>query len=65
MTRDIEIKTYLTVTKGRWEGIKGGRVFRNINKRHMDKTKGKGGSKGGRWVWLGLGGVVGGKWRQL
>ena len=40
----------------------GGRVFKNYYKGHMDKTKGEGGSKGGRWVWLGLGrgGVVGG-----
>ena len=42
---------------------KEGRVFRNNYKGHMDKTKGGGGSKGGRWVWLG--GVVGGKCRQL
>ena len=34
----------------------GRRVFRNYYKRHMDKTKGEGGSKGGRWVWLRLGG---------
>ena len=33
----------------------GGRVFRNNYKGHMDKTKGEGGSKGGRWVWLGSG----------
>ena len=37
----------------------GVRVFRNNYKGHMDKTKGVGGSKGGRWVWLGLGVVVG------
>ena len=36
----------------------GRRVFRNYYKRHMDKTKGEGGSKGGRWVWLGWWGVV-------
>ena len=30
----------------------GGRVFRNNYKGHMGKTKGGGGSKGGRWVWL-------------
>ena len=30
----------------------GRRVFRNFYKGHMDKTKGEGGSKGGRWVWL-------------
>ena len=33
-----------------WE--KGGRVFRNNLKGHMYKTKGLGGSKGGRWGWL-------------
>ena len=37
----------------------GTRVLRNYYKGHMDKTKGKGGSKGGKWDWLGLGGVVG------
>ena len=31
----------------------GGKIFRNIYKGHMDKTKGEGESKGGRWVWLG------------
>ena len=31
----------------------GRKVFRNYYKGHMDKTKGEGGSKGGRWVWLG------------
>ena len=36
----------------------GERVFRNYYKGYMDKTKGEGGSKGGRWVWLGSGGVV-------
>ena len=29
-----------------------GRVFRNYYKGHMDKTKGQGGSRGGRWVCL-------------
>ena len=33
----------------------GRRVFRNYYKGHIDKTKGEGGSKGGRWVWLELG----------
>ena len=28
-------------------------VFRNYYKGHMDKTKGEGGSRGGRWVCLG------------
>ena len=44
-------------------GGRGGRVFKNIYKRHMDKTKGvriKGGSGDG-W---GQGGVVERKWRQ-
>ena len=36
----------------RW---KGGRVFRNNYKGHMDKTK-EGGIRGGRWRWLGWGG---------
>ena len=44
----------------------GGRVFRNYYKGLMDKTKERGGSKGGREVWLGLGGFVGGgECRQL
>ena len=34
----------------------GRRVFRNYYKGHMDKTKGEGGSKGRRWVWMGWGG---------
>ena len=29
-----------------------GRVLRNYYKGHMNKTKGEGSSKGGRWVWL-------------
>ena len=47
------------------EGIVGREVFRNYYKGHMDKTKGEGGSRGGRWVWMGWGGVVGRKCRQL
>ena len=38
----------------------GRRVFRNYYKGHKDKTKGEGGSKGGRWVWLGSPGGGGG-----
>ena len=37
----------------------GGRVFMNNYKGHMDKPEGGCGSKGGRWVWLGWGGVEG------
>ena len=33
----------------------GGGVFSNYYKGYMDKTKGKGGSKGGRWVWMEVG----------
>ena len=36
-----------------------GRVFRNYYEGHMDKTGGKDGIKGGRWVWPESGGVVG------
>ena len=61
ITRDIEIKNNLTIARG--EGAVGRRVFRNYYKGHMDKTKGEGGSKGGRWVRLG--GMVGEKCRQL
>ena len=39
-------------------GGKGGRIFRNNDKGHMDKTKG-GGIRGGMWGWLGWGGVMG------
>ena len=42
MTRDIEIKNNLTVTRGevgRDNGGMGERVFRNNYKGHMDKTK--------------------------
>ena len=37
---------------GRGEGTVGGGDFRNYHKGHMDKTKGKCGSKGGKWIWL-------------
>ena len=37
----------------------GRRVFRNYYKGHMDKTKGEGGSRGGRRDWLRWGRVVG------
>ena len=37
----------------------GRRVFRNYYKGHIDKTKGEGGSRGRRWVWLvGRGGIA-------
>ena len=40
-------------------------VFRNYYKGHMEKMKGEGGGRGGRWVWLGWGGGMGRKCRQL
>ena len=43
----------------------GRRVFRVYYKEHIDKTKGDGGSKGRRWVWLGWDGGMGRKCRQL
>ena len=47
----MEIKNTLMVTTrgGVDNGERRGRVFRNYCKGHMDKTKGEGGSKGGRW----------------
>ena len=58
-------KNNLTVTRREGGGDNVGRVFKNYYKGHMDKTKGEGGSKGRRWVWLGSGEVVGRKCRQL
>ena len=53
--RDIKIKNKLTVTKGKWKGIMGGKgrsLFRNMYKGHMDKAKGGVGSRvGGRDGW--------------
>ena len=40
-------------------------VCRNYYKGHMDKTKREGGTKGGKWVWMGWRGRVGRKCRQL
>ena len=39
--------------------------YRNYYKGHMEKTKGEGGSREERWVWLGLGRGLGRKCRQL
>ena len=39
----------------------GRRVFRNYYKGHVLKISGEGGSKGGRWVWMGWGGRGGEK----
>ena len=53
ITRDIEVKDNLTRARGEGGRTVRRRVFRNYYKGHMDKTKGEGGSRGGRWVWLG------------
>ena len=39
--------------------------YRNYYKGHMDKTKGEGGSREERLVWLGWGRQMGRKCRQL
>ena len=39
--------------------------YRKYYKGHMDKTKGEGGIRGRRWVWLGWVRGVGRKCRQL
>ena len=65
ITQDIEMKNNPSIAKVEWALTVGRRVFRNYNKGHMDQTKGVGGSKGGRWVWLGSGGGVERKCRQL
>ena len=36
-------------------------VYRSYYKGHMDKIKGEGAGRGGRWVWLGWGGRDGEK----
>ena len=51
--------------RGSGEGTVGRGVFKNYYKGHVDKTKGEGGCRGGRWVWLGLGRGMGRKCRQL
>ena len=45
-------------------GGKEGKVFRNLYKGHMDKTK-RSRIKGRKWGWLGHAGVVEDKQRQL
>ena len=68
ITRDIEIKNKLTVTGGVVggnNGGKGGRVFRNNYKGHLDKSKGGGWDQGREVGITGVGGVMEGKCRQL
>ena len=44
-------------------GEKGGRVVKETYIKDTWTKPKRGRIKGGRWGWLGLGGVVGGKWR--
>ena len=64
-TRDIEINNIVTILTGSGEGIVGRRVHRSYYKGHKDKIKGAGRGGGGRWDWLGWGGGLGRKCRQL
>ena len=68
ITRDIEIKKKLTVTKGDLGGVngrKGERIFRNNCKGHMDKTKGQWNQERVMGMVGVGGGVKGGKGRQV
>ena len=47
------------------EGIVGRGIYRSYYKGHRDKIKGEGRGGGGRWDWLGWGGGMGRKCRQL
>ena len=65
ITRDIEIKNNLTVTRGELGGdneAKVKRIFMNNYKGHMDKRKVGWDQSGDGWVGEG---VVGGKCREL
>ena len=56
ITRDIEIRNNLTVTRGEMGGVMGrkrGRVFKKNCKGHMDKTKSRGWNQGREVRWLG------------
>ena len=44
----MEVKNNLTIARGEGGGHSRRRVFRNYNKGHMYKTKGEGGSQGGK-----------------
>ena len=65
--RDIEIKNIVTIARGEWGGDSGerGLLYRSYYKGYKDKIKGEGRGKGGRWDWLGWGGGMGRKCRQL
>ena len=63
----MKLRTNRQYPEGRWEGImgrKGEGVSGTTIKDTWTKTRGSG-IRGGRWGWLGSGGVVGGKGRKL
>ena len=65
ITRDIEVKNNLAITRGEWGGDSEERGLQSYYKGHMEKIKGQGGGRGGMWVCLGCGGEMGRKCRQL
>ena len=56
----------VTIATGEWGGdiVRRG-VCRSYYKGHKDKIQGEGRGGGGRWDWLGWGGGMGRKCRQL
>ena len=52
IARDMEVKNNLTIAREEGGGDSGGRVSGTTLKDTWTKPKGKGGSRGGRWVWL-------------
>ena len=68
ITRDVEVKSNLTIARGEWGGDSGEGivVYRSYYKGHMDKIKGEGGGGGRRrGFWLWWGGGIGRKGIQL
>ena len=59
----IVIKNIVRIARG--EGTVGRGVYRSYYKGHKDKIKGEVRGGGGRWDWLGWGGGMGRKCRQL
>ena len=60
----------VTIARGEWgegsgERVVGRGVYRSYYKGHKDIIKGEGRGAGGRWDWLGWGGGMGRKCRQL
>ena len=64
ITRDIEIKNKLTVTR-RNNGKKRGESHQGTSIKDPWAKPNEGRIEGGRWEWLRWQGVVGGKWKEL